>query len=124
MKRGTQEKKGWTGGDPNALRNVIAVQLEAVMGDLQQRSDVVLVGDYERDRAACEEAIQKALAKLNEVGDNVDPKANEFDLAWAWWNLNEAYMRLARLTSRTHLARRRAELEAERAEKARRIAQA
>jgi hypothetical protein len=123
MARTKLQKEAGQSGDPDALRHVIAVQLEAVMGDSQKSRDVVLVGDYERDRAACEAAIERALAELNEAGDNVDPKSNEFDLAWAWWKLNEAYLRLAHLTSRTHLARRRAELEAERAEKARKAAE-
>lgn len=128
MARTKIQKQPGEGGDPvrtssESLRYAIAVQLEGVMGDLQKRNDGVIVGDYERDRAACEAAIQKALTELNETGDNADPKANEFDLSWAWWKLNEAYTRLAQLMSRTHLARRRAELEAAKAEKARKAAQ-
>ena len=124
MKRANREQRAGTSGDPvrtssESLRTAIAVQLEAVMGERQKNRDLVLVGDYERDRAACETAIERALAELNEAGGNADPKANEFDLGWAWWKLNEAYLRLAQLTSRTHLARRRAELEAAKAEKAR-----
>lgn len=123
MARKRQEQQR-TGGDSartssEGLRYAIAVQLEAVMGEIQKRSDVVLVGNYEKDRAACQAAIDKALAELNAVEASGDEKSDEFDLAWAWHRLDEAYVRLSRVVSRAHLARRRTEVDAQRWEKAR-----
>lgn len=92
------------------LLAAIATQLRGVMGPLQERADVVLTGDYERDRAACEDAIRKAQAELEAVGEEADPKQADLSLAWAWHVLHEAYLRLANLESRTRLARRRAQL--------------
>jgi hypothetical protein len=98
---------------------VITTQLRAVMGPIQERNDVVLVGEYERDREICEEAIRKALAELADAGEEVDARESAVALAWAWRNLDEAYIRLAHVQSRAKLAVRRAEVERLRAEKAR-----
>lgn len=90
----------------------LAGQLRTVLGERQQQADVVLVGNnYARDRDACLEAIRKAQAELDAVGEGVDTKANAFDLAWKWHELDDAYVRLAHLESRTHLARRRVAVE-------------
>lgn len=96
----------------------IAMQLRGVMGRLSEAADVPLTGNYERDREVCEEAIRKAQAELEAAGENADPKSNAFDVAWAWRNLDEAYIRLAHMESRVHLARRRAILKQQADEKA------
>lgn len=90
----------------------IATRLRGVMGDIQQRHDVTLTGSYDADRAACERAIAAALAELEGAHD-------DFDLAWAWHGLDEAYCRLAHVTSRAALARRREAVAAAEAKKRR-----
>src|SRR5690554_4596314 len=101
--RGTavKRKSNQTKADTTSLRAALAVQIEAVMGERQQRDDGLVVGAYERDRALCEAAIERAQTELNDARD-------EFDLAWKWHELDEAFVRLAHVESRMRLARRRA----------------
>jgi hypothetical protein len=103
-----RHKRARTAETPDPLLSTIAVQLHGVMGELQERRDAVLIsGDYERDRAACQAAIRQACADLDEAGESGRKEDRAFDLAWAWRHLDEAYARLAHLESRHRLAVRR-----------------
>lgn len=93
----------------DALIPVVAVKLRGVMGGTQHAYDATLVreDEYTRDRDAIEAAIRTAQAKLDSVGAGPDPKQNALELAWAYYELEQQIIRLARFEARTRLARRR-----------------
>lgn len=98
--------------EADPLVQVAASKMRGVLGDTQVAHDAVLVGDYERDRAACVEAVRRAQQALDEAGEGSDDKERAYDLAWAWKELDEALVHLAHVEARARLARRREELKA------------
>lgn len=91
----------------DALLASIATRLRGVMGDGQKQSDIVLVNHYATDRTTCERAIEEAKAELNAAGNGADPEGNEFELAWAWHQVDAAHVALAHVVARELLAQRR-----------------
>ena len=81
--------------------------------ELRRASDEAAINGYKLNRAAHEQTVAEAQAKLDDAED-------EDSLAWAWHWLTEALTDLAKMESRYRYARRRQVLRAEQAEKHRR----
>ncbi len=104
------KQQGFSESALDSLTAFIRGKVAGVLSSASHQSDRDYTRDYDRMRALLIERVADAQHKLEAAGTGGSRKDQEYDLAWAWHEVDEALHTLATFESRARLAKRRTAL--------------
>lgn len=104
------EQRGFSETALDSLTTFIRGKVAGVLSSASRQADGDYIRDYDRMRALLVQRVTDAQHKLDAAGTGGSRKDQEYDLAWAWHEVDEALHALATFESRARLARRRTAL--------------
>ena len=104
------KQQGFSESALDSLTNFIRGKVAGVLSGASHQADRDYTRDFDQRRALLVQRVTDAQHKLDAAGTGGSRKDQEYDLAWAWHEVDEALDALATFESRARLARRRTAL--------------